>query len=223
MKKTFLIVAGGSGKRMLSGIPKQFLLLAGKPILMRTLEIFHRVDPSAKIIVVLPANHFEHWKALCEDYRFHLPHILAAGGITRFESVKSGLAMVEDDVWVAIHDGVRPLITTSLIRKLLEAAEKHGNAVPGLTVTESLRRLEPNKNYPVPREEYFSVQTPQVFRSTEIKQAYLMVNHSNFTDDATVLETLGFSIHLQEGDPNNIKITNLIDLVLAETILSKRH
>ena len=170
LKKTFLIVAGGSGKRMLSGIPKQFLLLAGKPILMRTLEIFHRVDPSAEIVLVLPGNHFQRWRSICEEYHFHLPHMLVAGGDTRFQSVRNGLEKVDNEGLVAIHDGVRPLVTTTLIKKLIETAERLGNAVPGLTITESLRKLEKGNNYPVPRDEYMSIQTPQVFLASEIKE-----------------------------------------------------
>lgn len=223
MKKTFLIVAGGSGKRMLSGIPKQFLLLAGKPILMRTIEVFHRVDPSAKIVLVIPASHFNRWKAFCEDYHFNLPHIVVAGGDSRFDSVKNGLAHVDEEGLVAIHDGVRPLITPSLIKKIIETAEKEGNAIPVIKIIESLRRIDEQTNYPVPRDQYVSIQTPQVFRSAEIKEAYRQNYKPGFTDDASVLESLGKTIHLVEGDPSNIKITNVIDLVLAETLVSKRH
>ncbi len=223
LKKTFLIVAGGSGKRMLSGIPKQFLLLAGKPILMRTLEVFHRVDPTAHIVLVLPSIHFNRWKSYCEEYRFNLPHEVIGGGDRRFDSVKNGLAHVDSEGLVAIHDGVRPLVTASLIKKLLETAERYGNAVPGLSLVESIRKIDHDTNYPVSRDKFVSIQTPQVFRSSEIKLAYQQEFDPSFTDDATVLETIGKSIYLAEGDPSNIKITNVIDLVLAETILSKRH
>lgn len=191
--------------------------------MMRTLEIFHRVDPSAEIVLVLPGNHFQRWRSICEEYHFHLPHMLVAGGDTRFQSVRNGLEKVDNEGLVAIHDGVRPLVTTTLIKKLIETAERLGNAVPGLTITESLRKLEKGNNYPVPRDEYMSIQTPQVFLASEIKNAYSQEFIPVFTDDATVLEYSGKKITLVEGDPNNIKITNVIDLVLAETIVSKRH
>ena len=208
---------------MLSGIPKQFLLLAGKPILMRTIEVFHRVDPSAKIVLVIPASHFSRWKTFCDDYHFHLPHALVEGGERRFESVKQGLEHVDNDGLVVIHDGVRPLITTTLIKKLIETAEKQGNAVPALKVIESVRKIDGNINHPVQRDDYVCIQTPQVFKSSEIKEAYQQKYQVSFTDDATVLESRGNIIHLVEGDPANIKITNVIDLVLAETLVSKRH
>jgi 2-C-methyl-D-erythritol 4-phosphate cytidylyltransferase len=221
MKKFALIVAGGSGSRMNSTIPKQFMLLEQKPVLMHTLERFVLYDPSIEIILVLPSDQFEYWKQLCNLYGLKISHQLVAGGEVRFESVKNGLSEIHEDGIVAIHDGVRPLVSIETIGRCFKMAEAKGNALPVMPVVESVRMVEGNNNFPVDREKYVAVQTPQVFRVSEIKQAYELGFDPAFTDDTMVLERLGIQINIVEGNPENIKITHATDLIIAEALLRK--
>jgi 2-C-methyl-D-erythritol 4-phosphate cytidylyltransferase len=219
LKRYALIVAGGSGTRMNGPVPKQFMLLAGKPVLMHTLERFATYDPTIEIILVLPSAQFNYWKELCNQYDFQIPHRLVAGGDVRFESVKNGLAQIIGDGLVAIHDGVRPLVSHETIERCCNVAAKKGNAIPVLPVVESIRMVEENINSQVDREKFVAIQTPQVFRVSEIKQAYKQGFDTIFTDDATVLERLGTQINLVEGNRENIKITHSIDLIVADALL----
>jgi 2-C-methyl-D-erythritol 4-phosphate cytidylyltransferase len=221
MKKFVIVVAGGSGSRMGSEIPKQFLELFGKPVLMHTIQVFHDFDPESKIILVLPEDQQQFWKGLCLKHSFSLIHQVVSGGKTRFHSVQNGLSLLDGEGVVFIHDGVRPLVSKETLNRCLETAQKSGNAIPVLPVTESLRKLEDGQNISVDRSQYFSVQTPQTFRSEQILEAFKQDFDLAFTDDASVAEKAGFSIHMVEGNRENIKITTPIDLIVAEALLKK--
>jgi 2-C-methyl-D-erythritol 4-phosphate cytidylyltransferase len=222
MKKFVIIVAGGSGSRMGSEIPKQFLELCGKPVLMHTIQIFQDFDPESKIILVLPKDQQPLWTGLCLKHSFSLQHQVVSGGKTRFLSVLNGLSQIEDEGIVFIHDGVRPLVSRETLDRCLETAQKYGNAVPVLPVNESLRKQEDDQNISVDRSQYFSVQTPQTFRSEQILEAYKQDFDPAFTDDASVAEKAGFSIQMVEGNRENIKITLPIDLIVAEALLKSQ-
>ena len=218
MERYALIVAGGSGTRMGAEIPKQFLLLAGKPILMHTISVFHQLK--CELIVVLPEYQLEYWNKLCSTHHFDISHKVVAGGSTRFHSVLNGLAIIPEDALVAIHDGVRPCVTTKVITETFEVAAMMGNAIVAVRPKDSIRVVEEENNHSVNRDYYRFVQTPQTFKSTLIKRAYAASMHANFTDDAGVLEDAGYAIHLVEGDYRNIKVTTPEDLVVAELFLS---
>jgi len=214
-----LIVAGGSGKRMGSEIPKQFLLLAGKPVLMHTIEKFRDFDGSMKIIIVIPPEQSGYWDELKDKYFFNVPHTVVMGGTNRFFSVLNGLEMVSSGSVVAIHDGVRPFVTTGTINRCFTTALKLGNAIPVISPADSLRMVTGIGSVPVNREHIKQVQTPQVFLSDLIKNAYRQEYSEAFTDDATVLERTGETINLVEGNRENIKITTPEDLLICETLL----
>ena len=223
MQKYVIIVAGGSGKRMGSATPKQFLLLAGKPLLMHTLEAFYHTDHKIEIILVLPEIHIQLWNKLCEEYDFSTPHQITNGGSQRFYSVKNGLQMVKKSGLVAVHDGARPLIDSNTIDLVFDEAGKSGAAIPVTRPAESLRFVENGKSEPVDRERVRMVQTPQVFTTEVLKEAYNTPFSSLFTDDASVVESCGHRISLTKGSSFNIKVTNPEDLALAETLLSIRE
>ncbi len=221
MKKYIIIVAGGTGSRMKSDVPKQFILLQGKPILMRTIERFTHSFPDIQIIVVLNAQYRDEWKSLCEKHQFNIEHTITEGGQTRFHSVKNGLALVPDNCLVGIHDAARPLVSYNTIITAFNTAEETGNATPAVPLTESIRFLENGENKAVDRNKYSIIQTPQCFHSSDLKQAFMQEYQSTFTDDASVLESIGKKINLIEGNKENIKITSTQDLMLAELILSQ--
>ena len=222
MKKFVIIVAGGSGNRMGTEIPKQLLELCGKPILMHTIQVFHDFDPKSKIILVLPEYQQQFWKELCMKHSFSIFHRVISGGKTRFHSVKNGLSQIDGEGIVFIHDGVRPLVSQETIEKCNQMAQKNGNAIPVLSVNESLRKQEGDQNISVDRSQYFSVQTPQTFRSDQILKAYEQDFDPAYTDDASVAEKAGFPIFMVEGNRENIKITTPIDLVIAGALLKNR-
>lgn len=215
-----LIVAGGSGKRMGTKIPKQFLELAGKPVLMHTIERFKAFNEAITIITVIPEEQFGLWKELQEAHSFSIPQTLVKGGDTRFMSVKNGLEAVGPAGLVAIHDGVRPLVSIDTIKRCFEAAGKSGSAIPVIGLTDSLRMITNGGSIPADRQRFRLVQTPQVFEISLIRNAYLQPYCPEFTDDATVVEKAGGKISLVEGNRENIKITNPEDLLAAETLLS---
>jgi 2-C-methyl-D-erythritol 4-phosphate cytidylyltransferase len=215
-----VIVAGGSGKRMGVDTPKQFLELAGKPVLMHTIERFRKFNDSIEIIAVLPENQLRYWNELQKKYSFDVPHTLVKGGSKRFNSVKHGLEFVNSPGLVAIHDGVRPLVTLETIRRCFDTASKLGNAIPVISPDDSLRFDDGNSNSPIDRMKVKKIQTPQVFDVALIKKAYKQDFDPAFTDDATVLEKTGARINLVEGNRENIKITNPEDLFIAQTLLS---
>ena len=222
MKKFVIIVAGGSGNRMGTEIPKQLLELCGKPILMHTIQVFHDFDPESRIILVLPEDQQQFWKELCMKHSFSIFHRVISGGKTRFHSVKNGLSQIDGEGIVFIHDGVRPLVSQETIEKCNQMAQKNGNAIPVLSVNESLRKQEGDQNISVDRSQYFSVQTPQTFRSDQILKAYEQDFDPAYTDDASVAEKAGFPIFMVEGNRENIKITTPIDLIVAGALLKNR-
>lgn len=270
VKKYCIIVAGGSGKRMMSAIPKQFLLLDGKPLLMHTIERFHSFDPLLDIIVVLPPEHHSLWSSLVEEYSFGISHRVAAGGEERFHSVRAGLALVKgdspvagpggtverealqagadlpeteqdgtvareagraedmtlgtasgrvkDESLVAVHDGVRPLVSHDTIWRCYADAGEFGTAVPFVEPADSVRVLQGDDSRPLPRNAVRLIQTPQVFRASIIISAYERDFDPSFTDDATVAEAAGIKIHLTHGNRENIKITTPEDLAVAHIL-----
>lgn len=224
MKKYVVIVAGGKGLRMGTDIPKQFLPVAGQPILMRTIRKFHDYDPQMGIIVVLPDHQIPYWNNLCAEYHFDVPYQLALGGETRFHSVKNGLAYVEfaSDAYVAVHDGVRPFVSVSVINEAFNEAERSGAAVPTIPVVDSIRKIEKDStNKAENRAAYRLVQTPQVFRADILRKSYEQPYCEAFTDDASVVEHSGHTVSLTEGNRENIKITTMSDLKWAEAFLSE--
>lgn len=218
MKKYAIIVAGGKGLRMGKDLPKQFLLLGGKPVLMRTLERFAAYDSSLSLILVLPEAHQEYWLTLCRQYNFTLPHCIAPGGETRFHSVKNGLALVDESGWVAVHDGVRPFVSCEVIDACFEQAALTGAALPVLPVIETLRETTETTSRTVDRSRYCTVQTPQVFTASLLKEAYEQPYSAAFTDDASVVERLGHPVTLVPGNRENIKITTPFDLQIGEIL-----
>lgn len=218
--KVAIIVAGGKGERMNASIPKQFLELKGKPVLMHTLEVFHRFDPQMSLILVLPAVQMDYWKELCKKHAFLPEHQVVAGGDSRFQSVKNGLKAVSLPAIVAVHDGVRPLVSVETIARCFAAAEETGAAIPVTDMIESVRRMEDNGSVSVDRNLYKLVQTPQVFDGELLVQAYEQEFSPVFTDDASVVETMGHKIELVEGNRENIKITTLPDILIAEALLA---
>ena len=199
-------------------IPKQFLPVCGKPVLMRTLEAFHAYDASMRLILVLPVSQQAYWKQLCEEYQFELVHEIANGGDTRFHSVKNGLALVEEDGLVGVHDGVRPFVSQEVITRCYEEAASLKAVIPVIGVVETVRHLTEEGSETVPRDQYKLVQTPQVFDVTLLHRAYQQEYTDLFTDDASVVEALGEKVYLVEGNRENIKLTTPFDLKLAELL-----
>lgn len=222
LKKYAIIVAGGNGARMNSAIPKQFMKLDGKPVLMHTINCFNECGLDLELIVALPADQLNHWKELCSEYKFTIPIKISEGGETRFVSVKNALELVSQNGLVSVHDAVRPLINTKTILAAYRDAEMYGNAVPAIPLNDSIRKIESGKSIAVDRSRYCIIQTPQCFQTSILKKAYQMEYKTTFTDDATVVEALGEQIHLMDGTTENIKITNPQDLLIAEAILKSR-
>ncbi len=219
-----IIVAGGSGKRMDTALPKQFLLLNGFPILMHTCERFYQYDKSLSFIIVLPSEHIETWNLLCQKYAFSIPHKTIAGGSERFYSVKNAIDHIQTqrnspEALVAIHDGVRPLVSLKTLRKAFIVAGEYGNAIPVISVIDSVRKVEEMGSSIIDRSQLRLIQTPQIFRLSLIIKAYNQPFSERFTDDASVLEAMGENIVLTEGNAENIKITRPIDLIIAESLL----
>ena len=224
MKRHAVIVAGGRGVRLGADMPKQFLEIGGKPILRHTVERFLSFDPSIEIILVLPKDHREYWRAYCRENGFLERYSMVSGGITRFHSVQNALSYVGEGV-VAVHDGVRPLVSADLLRRLFEAAEEHEAVVPAVPVVESVRKVQKDAagaetSAPVDRDGLVLVQTPQVFRADVLKEAYRQPFRPSFTDDASVVEAAGHPVTLVPGERFNIKITTPGDLSLAESLLT---
>ncbi len=216
MKVNVVIIAGGQGKRMQSDLPKQFLELKGKPILMHTVEKFQAFADA--VYLVLPKEHFELWHALVQKYAFNTPVNLVEGGAERFFSVKNALSHLADNELVLIHDAVRPLVSDKVIQNVIAAISENEGVVPVVTLKDSLRKLGNTHSTPVNRSDYRLVQTPQGFNTTSLKKAYNTDFQTFFTDDASVFEQAGFSVRLVDGHLNNIKITTPEDLILAEAL-----
>lgn len=216
-----IIVAGGSGSRMQSALPKQFLMLGGLPVVARTINTFAEALPSADIVVVLPEAHISLWRNL--EARFDVaPHRCVAGGSERFYSVKCGIEALGSDVeYIAVHDGVRALVSKRLIIRTLLDAEKSGATIPVIEVADSFRRVDGVESHIVPRSELRAVQTPQIFSAELLRRAYEQPFDSSFTDDASVVEAMGHRISLVDGERSNLKLTTPEDLEWAEYYLSK--
>ena len=223
MKKFVLLVAGGSGSRMGGTVPKQFMNLSGLPVLMRTMQLFYDYDSSISCVVVIAEYYFDYWKSLCEEYNFRLPHQLAAGGISRFQSVKNGLSVLPDDGIVFIHDGVRPLVSFDTLANCEQAAVSFGNALPVISLVDSIRQLDGHRSHGVDRDCFRLVQTPQTFRLDLIKEAYRHHENPGFTDDASVCEAMGVKIHLVDGNRENIKLTHPQDIKFAEFLDQQKN
>jgi 2-C-methyl-D-erythritol 4-phosphate cytidylyltransferase len=216
MQRYAILVAGGKGSRMKTDIPKQFLMLCGKPVLMHTIERFAAFDNAIKIILVLPSSQIDYWKELCKEFQFEI----ASGGNTRFESVLNGLAKISDNKSiVGIHDGVRPLVSQETLTRCYTHAEKCGTAIPVVEMIDSVRQTITDGSIPVDRTKLFLVQTPQVFHYSLLHNAYEQPYKEIFTDDASVLESIDIKIDMVEGNRENIKITTQTDIVLAEALL----
>jgi 2-C-methyl-D-erythritol 4-phosphate cytidylyltransferase len=215
-----IIVAGGKGLRMGTDIPKQFLPIGGKPVLMRTLERFREYSKELQMILVLPKAQQDYWHQLCEEYHFNVKYMLADGGETRFHSVQNGLALVPDDAEgvVGVHDGVRPFPSVDVIRNCYKAAQEKKAVIPVIPVVETLRHITEGTK---PRGEYRLVQTPQCFDIQLLKAANKQPYNDGFTDDASVVEAFGFDVTLVEGNRENIKITTPFDMTIAEALLQK--
>lgn len=224
MNKSAIVVAGGKGTRMGGALPKQFLEIGGKPILMHTLEVFFRVDSAIHLIVVLPEEEVSFWQKLVILHDFAIPHQVIVGGSSRFQSVRNGLhAIPFEDGLVAIHDGVRPLVTEQVISKSFELAKEAGSAIPVIALKDSIRELDASgKSKFRDRQHYRLVQTPQTFQLKKIQQAFLVTESDQFTDDATVYENQGWQVTLFEGNPDNIKITTPEDLEFASFLMEKK-
>ena len=220
MRKHVIIVAGGKGLRMGGDIPKQFLPVHGKPVLMRTLEAFYAYDPSIHIILVLPVSQQAYWKELCREFNFELSHDIADGGETRFQSVKNGLELVEGEGLVGVHDGVRPFVSQDVMARCYKEALEKKAVIPVIGVVETVRHLIGEGSVTVPRDQYKLVQTPQVFDASLLRRAYGQEYTDFFTDDASVVEALGEKVYLVEGNRENIKLTTPFDLKLAEVLCS---
>ena len=216
-----IIVAGGKGLRMGSDIPKQFLPIDGLPVLMRTIRRFREYDADINIILVLPKSQQDYWHSLCKEYQFDERYSIADGGETRFHSVSNGLSLIPDNAEgvVGVHDGVRPFPSIDVIARCYETARHQGAVIPVIPVVETVRHLEDNDSRTVSRDEYRLVQTPQTFDIQLLKRAYRQPFTPMFTDDASVVEALGDTITLVEGNRENIKITTPFDLKIAEAIL----
>ena len=216
-----IIVAGGKGLRMGSDIPKQFLPIGGKPVLMRTLERFREYSKDIQIILVLPEAQQAYWHELCQEYHFDVEYTLANGGQTRFHSVQNGLVKVPDDAIgvVGVHDGVRPFPSIEVIRNCYTTAREKKAVIPVIPVVETVRHLEGEQSKTVPRDAYRLVQTPQTFDIQLLKAANRQPYNDGFTDDASVVEAFGYNITLVEGNRENIKITTPYDLKIAEVLI----
>lgn len=219
-----IIVAGGKGLRMGGDLPKQFLPLEGKPVLMRTIERFREYSDSLQIILVLPREQQDYWRQLCAKYGFSVAHTVVNGGATRFHSSQNGLAAVPDNEQgvAGIHDGVRPFVSVETIARCFEAARQYGAALPVLPVTDTLRRVTDDGGYNVQRNDYRTVQTPQAFDIALLKRAFRQPYSDDFTDDASVVEAVGHKVTMVDGNRENIKLTTPFDLIVAKSLLNRQ-
>ncbi|MBK6409835.1 MAG: 2-C-methyl-D-erythritol 4-phosphate cytidylyltransferase [Flavobacteriales bacterium] len=216
MERSTIIVAGGSGKRM-----AQFMLVKGKPVLCHVISAFHLYDPAMQIIVVLPKEQIDSWRVLCIGHGFTIDHTVVAGGEERFHSVREGLKEVAHDGLVAVHDGVRPLVSLGLIERCFAAAELHDAAIPVVPVSSSMRELTDEGSRALDRSRLRIVQTPQCFQVELLRKAFKLPYDPAFTDEATLVERMGNLVRLVEGDERNIKVTTPDDLVIAAALLEE--
>lgn len=222
MKRSVIITAGGSGKRMGTEIPKQFLVLKDKPVIFHAIQKFLDFDANIELIVVLPEAHVPNWESLCQKYFFTHTHKVVCGGEERFHSIKNGLAEVTGEL-VAIHDAVRPFVSEQVIENCFMTLEKNTGVIPIISVNESLRKWDYKKTISVNRSDYCLVQTPQCFHTTKIKEAYNQNYQSSFTDDASVFEAAGNKLETVQGNVENIKITTPFDWQIAEALMKVKQ
>lgn len=220
LEKHVLLVAGGEGKRIGNKLPKQFLLLNGLPVLFHSFNSFMFLQ-GVKFTLVLNSDQFEYWKTICKAAGFNIPHIIAEGGPSRYHSVKSGLKHIPNNSLVLIHDASRPFVSEETIMRVIDMAKHKGNAVPATEINDSIREISASNNKIIDRNKLRAIQTPQAFHSSLIKSAYNQNYNKAFTDDASVLEATGEKINIVEGNTENIKLSNPIDLIIGETILKR--
>ncbi len=221
MLRHAIILGGGVGNRMEMQIPKQFIPILGKPILMHTIENFKKFDSKIEIIVVLPEAHILLWKNLCNEFKFDIEHQIVRGGKERFFSVQNAVEHIPNDSIVLIHDGVRPLVSHETIDRVLQAAYEKGTAIPYIDLNESIREITSTGSQALDRSKFKIIQTPQGFKSELIKKAYQIEYNPNFTDDASVIEAQGIEINMVLGNQRNIKITRPLDLSIAESLMTQ--
>jgi len=219
MKKYAIIVAGGIGTRMKGEVPKQFMLLSGKPVILYPIEAFFAYDPSIRIILVVHPDYITSWEQLAREYKIAIPLQVVTGGKTRFDSVKNGLKLIQDEGLVAIHDAARPVINADFIGRLFYAATAKGSAIPVVPLTDTIRTIYGDTSHHQDRTFLRAVQTPQIFKVSELQRAYTQPYQPNFTDDGSVMEAVGFSVHLAEGRQENMKITHMEDIAVAEVLI----
>lgn len=219
-----VIVAGGQGTRMGMALPKQFLPLSGKPILYYTISAFLRALPMAQIVLVLPEQDISKLQMVLEHFSDRIDLTVVAGGATRFESVQNGLKGLPSDSIILVHDGVRPFISDTLIQRCIHSVQQYGTAIPALQVVDSIRFFGEDDHFsPIDRTKLRIIQTPQAFKGSILLPAFEQEYKIEFTDEATVVESMQHRIHLVEGDRNNIKITTPEDMVLAESIILRKN
>src|ERR1035437_866235 len=222
-KKYAIIVAGGNGTRANTPVPKQFMKLDGKPVIMHTITKFAEAGIHVEIIVVLHKDLIPQWQELCKEHNFNTEVKIVEGGENRFESVKKGLALIEEEGIVAIHDAARPLVSAKTIVTAFKAAEMYGNAVPAIPLSDSIRQIDSTKSIALDRTRYCIIQTPQCFVASILKKAYSTAEYKiHFTDDASVVESAGERIHFVDGNPDNIKSTSPRDFMIAEALIKYR-
>jgi 2-C-methyl-D-erythritol 4-phosphate cytidylyltransferase len=215
---SIIITAGGIGKRMGSSIPKQFIEVAGLPLLMHTINCFHSFNANCQIIITLPEEWKGFWNELIEKHKFNVAHLIIDGGTERYDSIKNALSKCTESI-IGVHDGVRPLVSHQTIERCLQMAEEKGTAIPTLTLKESLRKTEKEKTITVERKNYLTVQTPQLFKKEIIEKAYKIPYHPGITDDASLVEEAGFQIEIIEGNEENIKVTTPFDLQIINLFI----
>lgn len=213
-----IITAGGIGKRMGANIPKQFMLLNERPLLMYTIQKFYEFDPNCQLILTLPEDWMSYWEELLQEYDFRIPHRIISGGKERYDSIKNALEFCNGD-YILVHDGVRPLVSLETIQNCIDGLMVHKAVIPVLPVKESLRKIEGDGTKAVNRDAYIIVQTPQCFESGVLRTAYQQDFHAGITDDATLVEQLGQRVHTVEGNEENIKVTTKADLIFSELML----
>ncbi len=222
MKKYAILVAGGEGLRMGTDTPKQFLLLAGKPVLYHSVQAFLQAQPDVQIILVLPKAHLHIGAQMIEEINDGGRVLITAGGQTRFESVQNGLQWVREESIVFVHDGVRCMVSANLINRCYQQAVEKGSAIPAVKATDTIRMVEHGHHRIVDRNAVYIIQTPQTFQSALLLAAFNQPYHESFTDEASVVEAMGQKVYLIDGAYDNIKITRPIDLLVAEKLLQER-
>ena len=220
MQKSVIITAGGIGKRMGSELPKQFLVLGGKPVLVHTLELFFKYDPTIEIILTLPNEWRGYWETVIDKYYCRVPHIVVNGGEERYHSIQNALKQCSGS-FIAVHDGVRPFVSFETLERCFSALNQHEAVVPVLRLKESIRQTSENSTNAIDRSNYRLVHTPQCFRAEVLHKAYEQAYHDKVTDDACLVEEIGYTIHLVESNEENIKLTTPFDFLIAETIIQR--